>query len=213
MCLPSEFRDSYRTLAWINSICFLFLAIGMVGLKPTRIVIKPLSEIVETAPVIFTPPEEQPKPEPEVAKDEPEPQTTPVETPQVVAVVAAVDSPSIAFAVPVQGAVAVASPRYATPPPPINAAPPKPMKFNPDASTGNFPKPTYPGYAWRNRYQGTVSLELIVDAGGSVVEAKVVKSSGFTILDDAAVKTVKEKWKFPPGSTRDYLWDCIFELK
>jgi protein TonB len=213
MCLPSEFRDSYRTLAWINSICFLFLAIGMVGLKPTRVVIKPLSEIVETAPVIFTPPEEQPKPEPEVAKDEPEPQTTPVETPQVVAVVAAVDSPSIAFAVPVQGAVAMASPRYATPPPPINAAPPKPMKFNPDASTGNFPKPTYPGYAWRNRYQGTVSLELIVDAGGSVVEAKVVKSSGFTILDDAAVKTVKEKWKFPPGSTRDYLWDCIFELK
>jgi TonB family protein len=213
MCLPSEFKDSYRTLAWIDSVCLLFLIIGLIGLKPPRVNIKPLSEVVDTAPVIFNPPEEQPKPEPEVPQNEPEPQATPMETPQVVTVVAAVDSPSIAFAVPVQGAVAVASPRFATPPPPVNTVPPKPTKFNPDASPGSFPKPPYPGFALRNHYQGTATLQLTVDAAGNVIDAKVVKSSGYTILDDAALKTAKEKWKFVPGPARVYESDFQFKLE
>jgi len=213
MCLPSEFKDSYRRLAWVDSICFLFLIVGLIGLKQTNIQVKPVSEITEQAPVVFTPPEEQPKPEPEVKQDEPPPDTSPMETPQVVTVVAAVDSPAIAFAVPVQGAVAVASPRFATPPPPANYVPPKPTKFNPDASAGTFPKPEYPGYAIRNRYQGTVEIEIKVDGAGAVVDAKVVKTSGYTLLDEAAIKAVKEKWKFPPGAARDYIWPCVFELK
>ena len=213
MCLPSEFKDSYRTLAWIDSVCLLFLIIGLIGLKPPKVNIKPLSEVVDTAPVIFTPPEEQPKPEPEVPQNEPEPQATPMETPQVVTVVAAVDSPSIAFAVPVQGAVAVASPRFATPPPPVNTAPPKPTKFNPDASAGSFPKPAYPGFAHRNRQQGTVTVRVTVDPSGSVVEATIASSSGFTLLDDAALKTIKERWKWLPGGRRFYDVPVIFRLE
>jgi TonB family protein len=212
MCLPSEFKDSYRTLAWIDSICFLFLVIGLIGLREPQANIKPLTELAETAPVIFTPPEEQPQPEPEIQPNEPEPQATPTETPQVVTIVAAVDSPSIAFAVPVQGAVAVASPRFATPPPPANVAP-KPTKFNPDASAGSFPKPTYPGFALRNRQQGTVTVRVTVDPSGAVVEATIASSSGFTLLDDAAVKTVKERWKWLPGGTRIYDVPVQFKLE
>jgi hypothetical protein len=33
LSLPAEYVDSYRNLAWTNSICFLFLVIGLIGLK------------------------------------------------------------------------------------------------------------------------------------------------------------------------------------
>src|SRR6476659_5171951 len=89
LCLPQEWKDSYRTLAWVNSICFLFLLVGLVGLRPPRVIHKPLSELVEAVPVIFTPPDEPPKTEPEVKPDEDQPKDVPTDTPQVVTVVAA----------------------------------------------------------------------------------------------------------------------------
>jgi protein TonB len=188
--------------------------IGIVGLRPPNVVVKPLSKIEEVVPVVWTPPEEQPKPQPEIKEEEPQTQDTEVETPQVVTIVAAADTANVAFAVPTEGVVAIAKEaRFAAPPPPVVKAPPKPVKFDPSTSTGNFPPPQYPGMAQRNRYQGTVTLEIIVDAGGNIVEVKVQKSSGFNMLDDAAVKVVKERWKFPPGQARDYLWDCTFNLQ
>src|SRR3954466_11680331 len=78
LSLPTEYADSYRNLAWTNSICFLFLVIGLVGLKSPRVMQRPLVQVAESAPVIFTPPEEQPKSEPEQQPDEPAPQDAPV---------------------------------------------------------------------------------------------------------------------------------------
>src|SRR5690349_5128563 len=138
LCLPQEYRDSYRTLAWVNSICCLFLIVGLVGLRAPKVIHKPLTEMTEVVPVVFTPPEEPPKAEPEVKPDEPdEPQNTTEETPQVMTVVAAADPTSVAFAVPVQGAVAVAPAAHlATPPPPAAKAPPTAVKFNPAVADG-----------------------------------------------------------------------------
>lgn len=214
LCLPSEYRDSNRVLAWVNSICFLFLLIGLVGLKAPKVVQRPLSEPQEIVPVVFTPPEEQPKVQPEVKQDEPEPQDKPLDTPQVAMVVAAADPSQVAFAVPVEGAVAIAPARFATAPPPINTAPPKPTKFDPNASgEGAFPPPAYPGIAIRNRYQGTPTIEILVDPSGAVTSAKVVKSSGYPVLDEAAMQVVKNRWRFNPGAARDLVWDCTFILK
>lgn len=214
LCLPSEYRDSNRVLAWVNSICFLFLLIGLVGLKAPKIGVRPLSEPQDIVPVVFTPPEEQPKVQPEVKQDEPEPQDQPLDTPQVATVVAAADPSTVAFAVPVQGAVFVAPARFATAPPPINTALPKPTNFDPNASSaGTFPPPAYPGIAIRNRYQGTATIEIFVDPSGAVTSAKVLKSSGYQALDEAALQVVKSRWRFKPGGARDLVWDCTFELK
>ena len=214
LCLPSEYKDSNRVLAWVNSICFLFLMIGLVGLKPPKVMVRPLSQPTDVTAVIFMPPEEQPKVQPEVKQEEPEPQDQPVETPQVVTVVAAADPSSVAFAVPVEGAVAVAPARFATAPPPLNSAPPHPIKFDPNAAPGgSYPPPSYPGIAVRNRYQGTTTLDILVDASGAIISVKVVKSSGFPVLDEAAVQAVKTRWRPPPGAARDWIWDCTFELK
>jgi protein TonB len=215
LALPQEFRETHRRLAWVNSICFLFLVVGIVGLKPPPVVYKPLSKLEEIVPVILTPPPEQPKPEPQTQPDDiPETRDVNLDTPQVITVVAAADPSQVAFAVPVQGAVAVAAAKFATPPPPADYTPPKPVKFNPNISDGgNYPPPQYPGFALRNRYQGTVLVEIKVDASGKVVSADVRKTAGFSVLDEAAVEVVKRQWIFPPGKERLYLWECTFNLR
>jgi protein TonB len=216
LCLPSEYRDPYRKLAWANAICLLFLIIGVVGLKAPKVIKRPLSAAVDVVPVIFTPPEELPKPEAQAKPEETEPQDNAAETPQVAMVVAVANPSSVAFPVPVQGAVAIArSAAAASPPPPLNRAPPQPVKFDPNNSVvgGSFPHPEYPPSAQRNQYQGTTVIRILVDVSGAVTDAHVEKSSGFTILDDAALRVVKSRWRFPPGAVRDYIWPCIFRLE
>src|SRR2546427_10532537 len=99
LCLQLELRDSYRRLAWVDSVCILFLVMGLIGLRPPRIIERPVTPPAEIVPVVFTPPEEQPKPEPTVNQEQPkeEPQETTVETPQIPTVVAA-NAPNVAFA-------------------------------------------------------------------------------------------------------------------
>lgn len=57
----------------------------------------------------------------------------------------------------------------------------------------------YPKASLVNEEQGTVSLSILVNADGSVAEAKVDKSSGFKNLDKAAQKGLSG-CKFKPGS-------------
>lgn len=42
-------------------------------------------------------------------------------------------------------------------------------------------------------------LRVFVQANGSVGEVTVSQSSGFAILDESAVKTVRERWRFVPA--------------
>ena len=217
LCLPQEFKDSYRTLAWVNSICALFLLIGLVGLKPPKVVVRQISKPEDVVPVIFTPPEEPPKAEPEMAKpDEPPPPDTPTDVPQVAAVLAAADPTTVAFAVPVQGAVAIAPQAHlASPPPLVTHMPTGPTRFNPNAGNadgGSYPPPMYPPIAERNHYEGTVTIEIMVDPVGQITSTKVQKSSGFSVLDEAALEVVKKRWRFPQGQNRWLVWSCVFKF-
>src|SRR5438128_1398194 len=76
LCLPSEFQEPQRKLAWVDSICFLFLVIGLVGIKAQKVVERPLTQVAEVRVEIYTPPEEQPKIQPEIKPDEMQPQET-----------------------------------------------------------------------------------------------------------------------------------------
>lgn len=60
------------------------------------------------------------------------------------------------------------------------------------------PAPKYPFEAKRAGWQGTVLLKVSIDKDGSPFELRLEKSSGFKVLDDAALKTVKT-WKFRPA--------------
>lgn len=60
------------------------------------------------------------------------------------------------------------------------------------------PAPAYPWTARRNGWEGVVTLKALVATDGHPLEVVVEKSSGHTVLDEAAVKTVKT-WRFRPA--------------
>ncbi len=59
-------------------------------------------------------------------------------------------------------------------------------------------KPSYPPIAKRMGYQGRVIVRLLVSAEGRVKRVKVIRSSGYGILDRAAVQAL-QKWRFSPA--------------
>lgn len=65
--------------------------------------------------------------------------------------------------------------------------PPRPIKIT---------KPQYPQEAFVKKIEGTVYLEILIDANGFVVRARVIKS--IPLLDAAAIQTVKQ-WIFAPA--------------
>jgi TonB family protein len=60
------------------------------------------------------------------------------------------------------------------------------------------PKPHYPYVARRRGYEGIVVLKVLVMEDGRVGEIRIEESSGFEILDEAAIKSVR-KWVFSPA--------------
>jgi TonB family protein len=64
---------------------------------------------------------------------------------------------------------------------------------------GVNPKPPYPMLARRRGDQGVVLLRVHVRADGSVVTAEIKQSSGSSLLDDTALQTVRESWRFIPA--------------
>jgi protein TonB len=60
------------------------------------------------------------------------------------------------------------------------------------------PAPEYPHIARLRGYQGHVVLKVLVDREGNVSDLEVSRSSGYPVLDQAAVNSVK-KWIFVPA--------------
>jgi TonB family protein len=68
---------------------------------------------------------------------------------------------------------------------------------DPRPVAGN-PKPVYPRLAIRRGLEGEVSLEVSVSASGKVSEISISKPSGSKLLDQAALKAVRQ-WQFTPA--------------
>jgi protein TonB len=60
------------------------------------------------------------------------------------------------------------------------------------------PTPRYPRRAQRRGLEGKVLVSIMIGVNGHAYDAKLIKSSGHKILDDAALKTAME-WKFQPA--------------
>lgn len=65
------------------------------------------------------------------------------------------------------------------------------------ASYLNAPNPAYPEQARRLGYQGKVLLNLLVGSNGNVEKVRLLQSSGYAILDDAAIDSLSD-WLFVP---------------
>src|SRR5687767_13851968 len=64
-CLPAANRDSYRKLAYVNSICSLFVLIGLAGVNPPVLEQKVPEPVLHFVPVEIVQPPEPPKTEPQ----------------------------------------------------------------------------------------------------------------------------------------------------
>jgi protein TonB len=67
------------------------------------------------------------------------------------------------------------------------------------ADYGKNPLPAYPAIARRRAQQGTVTIRVLVGIDGIVQRAEIAESSGFDVLDDAAIETVRRHWRFVPA--------------
>ncbi len=74
----------------------------------------------------------------------------------------------------------------------------------------NIP-PQYPLLARRRAYQGTVLLEVLVKKDGKAGSIRLARSSGYEILDKAAITGVKD-WLFQPAKRGDELVEMWVEI-
>jgi periplasmic protein TonB len=123
-----------------------------------------------------------------------------------------------AFAVPVEGPVRLVEPTQARFTP--LAAPDTALSSTPWAvqplvfgqGEGDQPRPEYPLRARRERQEGRVDVRLRVDPRGRVVQAELSSASPWPLLNEAALRTISSRWRFPQGPVRDYEVAIIFQL-
>ena len=146
---------------------------------------------------VKTPPPPEPKPVPPPPKPKPKPVPKPKPKP--------IPPPEKAITLPEPAPVEAAP----APPPPSPA--PAEVKSNKDDSLGapvtppridasrlHNPAPAYPSISRRRGEEGTVLLELLVLADGSVTEVEIKESSGYPRLDKSALDAVK-RWRYTPA--------------
>lgn len=129
--------------------------------------------------------------------------------PQPMAV--ALPSPAVAFAVPVEGAtriVAAAQASYNTSAvlkndaPAPAALPVQTLTYGQGA--GKQPAPEYPWRAQSEGQEGVVNVRFTVAENGRVLAAEAVIPSPWPMLNDSAVRTIRNRWRFSPGKPRAY---------
>jgi TonB family protein len=120
-------------------------------------------------------------------------------------IMAVLATPSVPIA-PAQ-AVPMPPPRPVTARPAQAAAPGPPPEV--ELTTGEIgvvqPPPDYPYEAAVNREQGDVVVRIHVGADGSVLEAKVISACPWPVLNQEALRNVRDDYRFPPGRDRYYV--------
>jgi len=144
------------------------------------------SLIVPDPPLVISAKHDKPKPEApapaETAKLE-------APKPEPVKVQPAPPPAPVPVTKPVATQVAMISPR----------APAAEVIVPPSYDRSKVPQPKYPAQAFRNGDQGEVVLSVLVGADGKPKRVSVDRTSGSTLLDRAALDTVKQ-WQFVPGT-------------
>jgi protein TonB len=188
LCLPSANRDANLKLAWVNSVCILFLLIGILGARRGIIAIKPVPPIRVEVPIVIQPavlPPQAIAPKPEQAEQ--------INQPRVL--VALPNAPDVNFGIPTVGTFVVPAALASAP----QIAPARIGSLNNTGAGGDRPEPPYPPIARETGEQGTVKLLLGADAAGNVISVDVKESSGFPMLDRATVDFIKNHWRLPAG--------------
>jgi periplasmic protein TonB len=92
------------------------------------------------------------------------------------------------------------APAVVTTAPPPTPARTAPVTAQPRIDLAHSSQPEYPPQSRRLSEQGSLVLQVMIDASGRVTDAKLVQSSGSQRLDQAALEGVKADYRFFPGT-------------
>jgi protein TonB len=206
--LAEKDQDGTLTLAWVNSICILFLLIGIVGARRGAISIQSLPPIREVVPVVEIPVTLPPQ-KAVAEKKEPQEQHAPARV-----FVALPNTPNVNFSVPTIGTI-VGSATLASAPP-LNPLQPQQQiaSVGNTGTGGERPEPPYPQLAMQSGEQGTIVLLLNTDEDGLILSITLKESSGFPFLDQATVEFIKNHWRLPTSvGTRVFQTSITYKLQ
>jgi protein TonB len=192
-CLPAANRDASRKLAWTNSICLLFLIIGLTGGRQAGNFTEPPPRVEEAVPTIIEP--IKPPPSAVVQKVQASDQNQSA-APQVVAVT--LDTPAINFAVPTIGNLLVPNALAQAPSVAGLVSRPRVVRVGSTGESGDRPQPPYPPIALAEGEQGSVAVSFTVDETGVVTDIALKESSGYPVLDRSTIEFIKRHWILPP---------------
>jgi TonB family protein len=167
----------------------------------------------------------------------PPPVAAPPEAPPMAAVAAA--SPAIAFALPVEGLIKLVDasnagfsrPAHSPPTNPtatgstgpgnaaakqkalaLPAVAPPVTHLTLGEGEGDQPLPDYPHDAITQRQEGAVGVRLTVAEDGRVTSASVIAPCRWPLLNQSALRAVRQHWRFQPGLQRQYDVSIEFQL-
>lgn len=145
---------------------------------------------IETRMIEEAPREEEPPPPPPPKIETPPPFVPPPE----ISIEIPADAP------PTKAIQQTTTVKPTAPPPPVAA--PAPVQRTAPRSNPRRPltQPEYPPSSRRAGEAGTVILEVYVLENGRVGDVRVKQSSGYTRLDEAAMREVKRAWRLEPGT-------------
>lgn len=219
-------------LPWLPLVTFTgwtaFLLVGLLGmLLPYRRPSPPPKEAAALPPIemidVELMPEEEKAPLPPPSNDidsaEPPPLLDPSVPPEAppLAEVAQL-SEAVAFPLPIEGPHRIVDPDRASfrrsadeaAVTPAVAPPLETLTFGKGA--GHQPQPRYPRKAQREGQEGTVVIRLSVGEDGRVQAAEIASASAWPLLNDAALRVVRERWRFAPGAARRYEVPITFKI-
>ena len=83
----------------------------------------------------------------------------------------------------------------------VSKEPPPPTRLPGDrdrAVASKLPEPYYPKEAINLSWEGTVKVRVQVTSKGAVSAVSLLRSSGYPVLDQAFINTVKRRYQFKP---------------
>jgi periplasmic protein TonB len=205
-----RFASVLTLVVWVGCTSIAVLGFAMPYARPQAKPAPPQPMAVEMLKVELS---NEPLPEPELPAANPlalPPPSDLVAQPQLPQPVAvAIPSLAIAFAVPVEGPVRVVEAAQAgfarsesAAAAPSAAPPVQRLTFGQRA--GKQPAPEYPLAAQNAGQEGVVNVRFTVADNGRVVAAETASPSPWPLLNDSAVRTVRQRWRFPAGVPRAY---------
>ena len=156
--------------------------------------------------------------QPRVSLSQPPPLTQPATPPEVPPMTAVAEPSTVAFALPVEGPVVLVEPAKASfaaapvveKPAPVPALPVQVLTYG--QGEGRQPAPEYPFRAKREGQEGVVAIRFSVGKDGRVLAVEAVSPCPWKLLNDSALRVVRERWRFSSGAMRLYEVAIRFQL-